>query len=117
MIAYVAGPYRAKTRIGVILNIIRARTVAVELWNMGLAVICPHSNTALFDGRISDKAVLAGDIEILKRCDIVVCQGKWWESKGTMDERAIAIQCKIPVYEWEDELGMELLKRKIKAVL
>jgi hypothetical protein len=61
-IAYVAGPYRAKTKIGIILNILRARKVAKELWKMGYAVICPHSNSALMDGIAPDEAFLNGGI-------------------------------------------------------
>ena len=41
-----AGPYRADTIYGVAQNIQKARDVALRLWKLGYAAICPHSNTA-----------------------------------------------------------------------
>jgi nucleoside 2-deoxyribosyltransferase len=106
-IAYVAGPYRGKSKIWIInklqvvRNIIRARKVAKELWKKGYAAICPHSNTALFDGIAPDKAFLNGDIEILKRCDLVVLVGDWLKSSGTRNEVTMAYDYNIPVYIWD----------------
>ena len=107
IVAYVAGPYRSKSkmklinRMQVICNIIRARAVARELWKLGYATFCPHSNTALFDGNVPDEVVLQGDIEILKRCDIIVMQGKWEDSKGSLNELLVANKNKIKTYEWD----------------
>ena len=49
-IAYISGPYRARTHDGVFENIMRARKVAREYWMKGFAVICPHTNTIFMDG-------------------------------------------------------------------
>lgn len=100
-LVYVAGPYRAKTKLGVILNIIRARRVAKELWKIGYAVVCPHMNSALMDGIVAADTFLTGDIEILKHCDVLVLQGKWERSAGTLKEIKIAKQKRIPIYEWK----------------
>jgi hypothetical protein len=100
-IAYVAGPYRAKTKIGIIRNIVAARKVAKELWKMGYAAICPHSNTALFDGICPDENFLQGDLDILQRCDIMVLVKGWEKSSGTRGEIEFAVNNNILIYEWD----------------
>ena len=106
-LAYVGGPYRAKSKIGIIKNIVAARKVAQELWKAGYAVICPHSNSGLFNG-VPEESFLSGDIEILKKCDILVLVPGWECSTGTLDEIETAIQNNIPVYEWENDKLLEL---------
>lgn len=109
-LAYVAGPYRGKSKIKlvnrmqVICNIMRAARVAKKLWKMGYAVICPHLNSALMDGVAPDKAFLEGDLLMLDRCDILVLQGKWRKSSGTIGELKRAQRLEMPVYEWHGRL-------------
>jgi hypothetical protein len=111
-LAYVAGPYRGKSKnkiinkLQVIRNIRAARSVAKELWQMGYAVICPHSNTALFDGVAPDKTFLDGDIVMLKRCDLIVMMPHWLNSSGAIDELCIAQANGIPAYKWD---GVDLV--------
>jgi len=107
-VAYVAGPYRADTIYGVAQNIQKARAVALRLWKLGYAVICPHSNTAFFDGACPDSVWLEGDIEILTRCDLVVLVPGWEASSGTRAEIAEARRFDIPVYEWKEGELVEL---------
>ena len=115
-LVYVAGPYRGKSRnklinkLQVIRNIIEARMVARDLWKQGYAVICPHSNTALFDGSVPDETVLKGDIEILSKCDLVVLIKNWYKSSGTKDEIEFAKYVGISVYEWDYKAGKIYLK-------
>ena len=96
-LAYVAGPYRGKSKnklinkLQVIRNIMAARKVAKALWREGYAVICPHSNTALFDGVVNDQAFLDGDIEMLKRCELIVMIPGWRSSSGSVDEFKFAM--------------------------
>lgn len=89
-VIYVIGPYRAETLAGVRRNIERAREVAEWLWSefggMGVAVICPHLNSALMDGVAKDKVFLDGDLEILRRCDGAVCVPGWQFSEGSCGE-------------------------------
>jgi len=85
-LVYIAGPYRGKTISDVIQNIRNAEKIAIKYWKMGYAVICPHKNTALFDGLCEDKVWMGGDIEILKRCDIIVLLSTWKNSTGTIAE-------------------------------
>lgn len=102
-VAFVSGPYRANTVSGIVHNIKRAEKVAVELWRMGYAVICPHKNSALFDGLCDDSVWLKGDLELLHRCDCVVLVPGWSRSKGSITERAEAIRLGIPVFSWVPE--------------
>lgn len=89
-VAYISGPYRSDSLEGVIGNIARARAVALKYWKLGYAVICPHLNTALFDGACPDSVWLEGDIEILKRCDVIVMMVGYEKSKGAKAELAAA---------------------------
>lgn len=80
--------------------------VALEYWRKGYAVICPHKNTALFDGAegTTDDTWLEGDLEILGRCDVVVALPGW---KGSMGARAEVVEARrqgIPVWEYPMEM-------------
>lgn len=108
-LAYVAGPYRASTPHGLVINIRRAEAVALELWKQGYAVICPHKNTALFDGEAPDEVWLEGDLEMMRRCDLVVFIPRWWASKGALAEYEEAKDRGIPCYYW-DEVNRELVR-------
>lgn len=103
-VAYVAGPYRAETIHGVVENIRSAEAVAIELWKMGYAVICPHKNSALLDGVCSDETWLEGALELLRRSDIVVLAPGWLDSAGTGREAEEALRCGMPTFEWPSEV-------------
>ncbi len=102
-VAYVAGRYRAPTVRGIVENIRRAEEVALELWKLGFAVICPHANSALFDGACDDSVWLAGSLELMRRSDLVVLVPGWEDSAGTLAEVAEA-DLIMPVYEWPVDL-------------
>lgn len=106
MIAYVAGPYRSKSKFGVFLNIMKARRVAKELWKMGYTVICPHSNTAFFDSAADENAFLKGGIKILKKCDILIVIPGWELSQGTIQEIKTAMNNSIPRLYWDDQKNL-----------
>lgn len=85
-LVYISGSYRDKRPNGVFNNIIKAREKALEYWKKGYAVICPHMNTAFMDGELPDEAWLDGDIEMVKRCDIIVMLKGWENSEGAKIE-------------------------------
>jgi hypothetical protein len=89
-VVYIAGPYHSKTVYGILENIRKAEAVALKYWRLGYAVICPHKNTALFDGSCEDSVWLEGDIELLKRSDIVVMMEGWENSSGAVVEYNLA---------------------------
>jgi len=110
-VAYVSGPYRAPTIEGIGRNIEAAREVAKALWRQGWAVICPHSNTAFFDGILDPddpsadaQGFLCGDLALVDRLepgsDVLVLEGDWPSSRGSVGERSQAINNGIEVFEW-----------------
>ena len=111
-VVYVAGPYRDKRGSWYVQqNIARAAIVARELWMMGLAVICPHANTAMMDGEGTDDMFLKGDLEILSRCDGVVVLPGWVKSVGASAEAAEARRRGMPVFQWDPNGTMGELRK------
>ncbi len=87
-VVYVAGPYRSKSLDGVWQNVMHARMRACELWYQGYAVICPHTNSIFMDNDLSGdpEVFLAGDLEILGRCDAIYMLSTWEASVGATAE-------------------------------
>lgn len=109
-IAYVAGPYRdPRGEWYVWQNIQRAREVAMQLWQAGYGVFCPHSNTFMMGGGCDDSVWLKGDLEILSRCDLIVMLPGWEQSQGAKAELEMALLKSIPTFMWADERDRELL--------
>lgn len=96
MLVYIAGKYRGD----VAANIAAARAVAIELWEAGYTPICPHLNTAFFenDCKVEDEAYLAGDFEIIERCDAVVFLPGWEESSGAVGEYHFAYDKGVSIF-------------------
>lgn len=101
-VAYIAGPYRAGTPLDILKNIQRAGDVALKYWKAGYAVICPHKNTSLFDGQADDSVWLEGDLELLRRSDLVVMMAGWHDSAGARREHDLAKELGIEI-AWEPE--------------
>jgi hypothetical protein len=99
-VAYIAGPFRDATFWGIVQKVRAAEAVALKYWKLGYAVVCPHTNTANFDGAIPkemDQVWLEGDKEIMRRCDVVIALPTWKQSSGATDEINLAIELGIPV--------------------
>ncbi|MBI9081620.1 MAG: DUF1937 family protein [Pseudodesulfovibrio sp.] len=105
-VPYIAGPYRAETPWQTMENIRRARLKALELCRMGYYPFCPHANTALFDGEMSDEFWLEMAMEHLRRCDFVVLVDGWIRSSGTWAEIHEAFRLGKQVY-YPDHYIME----------
>ena len=99
-IAYVAGKYRGKAPSDIYDNIAKARDVAIKLWKLGYATICPHLNTQFMDGIVPDDSFLKGDLEIIERCDLVVVVDNWEDSEGAKAEVILANIKGIPAFEF-----------------
>jgi hypothetical protein len=101
LLCYTAGPYRDRRGEWYVhQNIERAAAVALELWKMGFSTICPHKNTSFFGGFCPDATWLAGDLEMIRRCDLVVLLPGWENSEGSKAELAYAGRFAIPAYVW-----------------
>lgn len=96
MLIYVAGPYAGDTA----RNIEQAAQIAAELWALGHAVICPHTNTANFEKRVNVnfEQWIAGDLNMIARCDAVVLTPDWAGSPGVLIEKNYAEALGIPVH-------------------
>jgi hypothetical protein len=98
-LVYVAGKFRAPTHWGVVQNVRAAEAVALEVWRAGAAALCPHMNTANFEGAAPDGVWLMGTMEMLRRCDAIVMVPDWWDSIGAKLERDEAIRLGLPIFE------------------
>ena len=107
---YVAGPYRGRSPSDILANIRRAEATAMSVWRTGNAALCPHLNSAFFDGITSDADFIAGTLMMLEKCDGLVLVDGWERSEGTKGEIEFANALAIPVfpnvealydYEWE----------------
>lgn len=102
---YVAGPFRGDNAWEIENNIRRAETLALQVWRLGAAAICPHTNTRFFSGAAPDEVWLKGDIEILRRCDALITTPDWKASSGARAEVAFAYAHGIPVFSNTDLLA------------
>jgi hypothetical protein len=97
-LVYVAGPFRGPNHWAIAQNIRRAEELSLEVWRIGCAAICPHLNTAHYQGVLPDDVWLHGDLEILERCDAMLVVPNWQNSKGTQGEIHHADTLGIPVF-------------------
>lgn len=107
LVIYVSGAYMGNDKgASIDSNIALARQAAIELWEKGYTCICPHLNTANFevDCNISYNDYLAGDIEIIKRCDAVFALPNYKESKGADIEIREALAHNLPIFFLMSEL-------------
>ena len=102
-IVYIAGKYRSRWGIiGRAINIWKARQAAIKMWKLGYTTICPHLNTAFFDGKAPDEIWLEGDLKILAKCHIVYMLKGWQNSTGAREEWREATERGLTVI-FEDE--------------
>lgn len=97
-LVYVAGPFRGANSWEVENNIRRAETLALEVWRLGAAAICPHTNTRFFQGAALDEVWLSGTLEMLRRCDAVMLTDDWQRSSGARAEAIQAVLRGIPTF-------------------
>ena len=106
-VAFLSGPYRATAEKTVLDHIRQAEQYAIALWREGYAVICPHLNTAHFDGLCPDSMWLEGDLEILSRLrttDLIFMIPGWERSEGSKAEKKRAEELGIPIFYSLEEL-------------
>ena len=108
VLIYVAGAYTGD----IDGNILKARKVAIRIWELGFTVLCPHLNTAnfQFDCKCNYDAYIEGDLTILKRCDGIFMLKDWAFSNGATIEHDVAYRLYLPVF-YEDREGFENLKQ------
>lgn len=92
---YIAAPYRADTTAQIRNNIHEASLMAQYYWLQGYAVICPHLNSAHFDGLVPDTQFLAGTKLMLATCGHIALHPRWSSSQGCIIEYEYALNNKI----------------------
>jgi nucleoside 2-deoxyribosyltransferase len=97
-IVYIAGPFRGPSSWHIAQNIRRAEELALQVWKMGAAALCPHANTANFQGAAPDEVWLKGDLALLERCDAILMTTDWERSAGARAEHDFAKVKGIPVF-------------------
>lgn len=97
-LGYVAGPFRGKDHWQIAENIRNAERLALEVWRLGVACICPHANTAHFQDAAADNVWLDGDLEMLARCDFIIMTPDWQRSSGARAEEQFAKERQIQVF-------------------
>lgn len=117
-VVYLCAPYRAPTTWGVHQNIQAAARLAAEIWELGAICLCPHLNTAYFDGIVSDQVFLDGAIELLKRSDAMFIDrsrpmtsgmvGEW--NSFTAEKRELAFSMMGALHIWITDQAKELTK-------
>lgn len=96
-VIYIAGVYRDdRGEWFIVQNIRKAEAEALFVWQIGGIALCPHKNTALFGGSCDDDIWLAGDLELLKRCDAIYLIRDWEKSSGARAEMRFAKGNHIP---------------------
>jgi hypothetical protein len=96
-VIYIAGPYRSRTEYGLELNIRAAERAQIRLMREGWMVFNPHKNSGHLGGTMPDNFFLAGDLEILRRCDAIFMLKKWELSAGAKDELKLARKLKLEI--------------------
>lgn len=107
-VIYVAGPFRGPSHWAIAENIRNAERLALEVWKLGAAAICPHANTAHFQDAAPDQVWLEGDLELLRRCDAIIVTDDWGRSTGARAEVAEAERLNKPVFLTLEDLAFWL---------
>lgn len=97
-VVYIAGPFRGPNAWEIEQNIRRAEALALEVWKIGAACLCPHTNTRFFQGAADDSVWLDGDLELLARCDAVLLTPDWERSSGARAEVEFAVKRGIRIF-------------------
>lgn len=121
---FISGPYSGETPSDVWDNIQAARDEAMIWWSCGAAVFCPHLNSAFMDGGAPREFFLAGDLEFLMNCNLVVALTGWDSSDGAKAEVKVARELGIPIYyechredlQWEDSYKKRYTLDDIEAI-
>lgn len=109
-VVYIAGPFRATNPDGTNdawrtqQHIMKAMALALDVWKLGHAAVCPHANTMFFQNAAADNVWLDGDLEMLRRCDAVLMVEGFENSKGATAEAVEAMKEGIPAFTTLDEL-------------
>lgn len=116
-VVYIAGPYRGATAWEVEQNIRAAEAMALEVAKRGAMPLCPHTNTrGYFEGQMPNRFWLEGTMELLRRCDAIMCLPTWEQSTGARAERSTAQDLSMPVFDDLGKLEAWLEAEHVRAI-
>lgn len=95
---YIAAPYTTHDEFEKQLNIEAAKYIGYKIAKAGMMPVLPTVNTALFDEANSPEFWYEGTLELMRRCDAVYVLDGSDESKGVINEIAIARSMQLPVF-------------------
>lgn len=98
-VIYIAGKFRGKTPWDVHRNVVEAEYWAFRVAECGVMPLCPHTNTAHFDGTQTDEFWLEGTKELLRRCDALYLTPNWIGSFGSRAEMREAVKRGMPIFQ------------------
>src|SRR3990167_5052970 len=103
IIVYISGSYSGE----ISNNIQKARETAIKVWETGYTAFCPHLNTIHFenDCKCVYEDYIAGDIEIINRCNALLMVEGWEQSEGANTEHDYAKGYGLPIFYSIDELN------------
>jgi len=107
VVVYISGKYSGKDYEEIDNNIKKAREAAIKVWELGYTVFCPHLNTIHFevDCSCEYEDYLEGDLEFLRRSDVLLLLDNWQDSKGAIREKEEALIAQMPIFYNIEELS------------
>lgn len=103
-VVYVAGPFRGETAWQIEKNVRAAEALALEVWRVGAAALCPHANSRFFHGSLPDQVFTDGTLALLAVSHAILMMPGWELSTGARGERAWALEHRLPVFYSVEDL-------------
>lgn len=115
LVGFVAGRFRGDSHWAVQCNVHRARIVGLEVAQMGVMPLIPHSNSCYYFGTLPETFWLRGYQQLIHRSDLVMVVPGWEGSSGTQAEIDCARAADKPVFFTLAALWSYLKARAVRA--
>jgi len=109
---YLAGPFRAPTAWGVEQNVRLAEWVGMQVAEMGVLPVIPHSMFRYAHGTRTEQFWIDATLELLSRCDAILMLKGWESSEGSIGEHKAAEARQMSIYYSTLELRADLLRTR-----
>jgi nucleoside 2-deoxyribosyltransferase len=101
-VVYICAPFTAPNTWEIEQNVRRAENLALDVAQLGLSPLCPHTNTRYFYGLLPPEFWYEATMELMRRCDavLVYCAPCYshLDSVGCVAEIKEATRLGIPVF-------------------